>query len=204
LRYAARASTPLASCCRLRDFRNLTCQSVSQSVIKQIGAAPDFTWCGRATLTPVLEYLVTEPPLKAMGRHTICHVPFELVNQPYLLEPRLEFEVGFQGGATARPPSTCLVSTAQRSSDTPRVLRGRWGATASERHRGRHHHLLSPRKPTTWRSWLDSLLSKVHSCMGPQSIPYFPLHVRAVCGRVCAGAFGMRDVHDCVAVTNAV
>jgi hypothetical protein len=41
--------------------------SVSQSVIKQIGAAPIFTRCGRATLTPVLEYLVTEPPLKSDG-----------------------------------------------------------------------------------------------------------------------------------------
>jgi hypothetical protein len=38
-------------------------KSVSQSVIKQIGATPIFTRCGRATLTPVLEYLVTEPPL---------------------------------------------------------------------------------------------------------------------------------------------
>jgi hypothetical protein len=38
--------------------------SLSQSVVKQIlGAAPIFTRCGRATLTPVLEYLVTEPPL---------------------------------------------------------------------------------------------------------------------------------------------
>jgi hypothetical protein len=45
-------------------------QSVSQSVytvVKQIGAAPVFTRCGRATLTPVLEYLVTEPPLKGDG-----------------------------------------------------------------------------------------------------------------------------------------
>jgi hypothetical protein len=40
---------------------------VSQSVVKQIGAAPIFTRCGRATLTPVLEYLVTEPPLKSDG-----------------------------------------------------------------------------------------------------------------------------------------
>ena len=38
-------------------------RAVSQSVIKQVGAAPIFTRCGRATLTPVLEYLVTEPPL---------------------------------------------------------------------------------------------------------------------------------------------
>jgi hypothetical protein len=42
-------------------------KSVSQSVVKQIGAAPIFTRCGRATLTPVLEYLVTEPPLKSDG-----------------------------------------------------------------------------------------------------------------------------------------
>jgi hypothetical protein len=42
-------------------------QPVSQSVVKQIGAAPIFTRCGRATLTPVLEYLVTEPPLKSDG-----------------------------------------------------------------------------------------------------------------------------------------
>jgi hypothetical protein len=41
--------------------------SVSQSVVKQVGAAPIFTQCGRATLTPVLEYLVTEPPLKSDG-----------------------------------------------------------------------------------------------------------------------------------------
>jgi hypothetical protein len=48
-------------------------QSLSESVIKQIGAAPIFIRCGRATLTPVLEYfvfisyLVTEPPLKSDG-----------------------------------------------------------------------------------------------------------------------------------------
>jgi hypothetical protein len=45
-------------------------QSVSQSVIKQVGAAPiftRFTRCGRATLTPVLEYLVTEPPRWRQG-----------------------------------------------------------------------------------------------------------------------------------------
>jgi hypothetical protein len=30
-------------------------------------SAPIFTRCGRATLTPVLEYLVTEPPLKSDG-----------------------------------------------------------------------------------------------------------------------------------------
>jgi hypothetical protein len=38
--------------------------TVSQSVVKQVGAAPIFTRCGRATLTPVLEYLVTEPQVK--------------------------------------------------------------------------------------------------------------------------------------------
>jgi hypothetical protein len=50
---------------------NLT--SASESVIKQIGAAPGFAWCGRATLTLVLEYFVTEPPLKATGRHAMPH-----------------------------------------------------------------------------------------------------------------------------------
>jgi hypothetical protein len=40
---------------------------ISQSVVKQMWAAPIFTRCGRATLTPVLEYLVTEPPLKSDG-----------------------------------------------------------------------------------------------------------------------------------------
>ena len=45
--------------------------SVSQSVVKQTGAAPIFTRCGRATLTPVLEYLVTEPPLKRWDA-TLC------------------------------------------------------------------------------------------------------------------------------------
>jgi hypothetical protein len=44
-----------------------SCSRVSQSVVKQIGAAPIFTRCGRATLTPVLEYLVTKPPLKSDG-----------------------------------------------------------------------------------------------------------------------------------------
>jgi hypothetical protein len=76
--------------------------SVSQSVVKQIGAAhfyPDrshnfFTWCGRATLTPILEYLVTEPPLKSDGTPRYAapaakvmlsrlHLRAWSVNQPY-------------------------------------------------------------------------------------------------------------------------
>jgi hypothetical protein len=51
-------------------------RAVSQSVIKQVGAALIFTprRCGRATLTPVLEYLVTEP----------CHRA-----QPWIARPDL-------------------------------------------------------------------------------------------------------------------